>query len=198
MANADTPNGLTPRMYQGGAAYTGAANLYYIPATDGTAVYVGGLVKLAGSADADGVPSVSGNVSTGNQVVGVVTSVDALKGAGANGQASTVYRAASTERYVHVADDPNLLFEVQDDAASTLAATNIGMTADLTGFTSGSTTTGRSAIEISAATVTASGDGTEDVLIMRLVNAPGNAFGNNANFLVRLNNHQYVDGAAGA
>lgn len=198
MANSDTPNGLRPARYQGGACYTGAANRYYIPATDGTAAYIGSLVKLAGSADADGIASVTSNVSTGNQVVGVVVGVDPDNGAGADGRDSTIYRAASTERYVMVADDPNLLFSIQDDASATLAATSVGNTADLTGFTSGSTTTGLSSTEISATTATASGDGTEDVLIVGLDRRPDNEIGNNAHWLVRLNNHQYIDGAAGA
>ncbi len=198
MANADTPRGLRPVRYQGGACYTGAANMYYIPATDSTAVYLGGLVKLAGSSDADGVASVTGNVSTGNSVVGVVVGFDPDKGAGAGGRDSTIYRAASTERYVYVADDPNLIFSVQDDASATLAAGNVGNVADLTAFTSGSTTTGLSSIEISATTATASGDGTEDVLILGLERLPDNSIGDNAMWLVRLNNHTMIDGNTGA
>lgn len=192
MANSDAARGLSPVRYLSGAPYTGACNRYYIPSTDNVAVYVGGLVKPAGSADADGIMTVTGNVSTGNQVVGVVVAVEPIH------RDSTLYREASVSRYVYVADDPNLLFEVQDDGASALAATNVGMTADLTGFTSGSTTTGQSAIEISTATATASGDGTEDVLMVGLALRSDNAFGVNAKWLVRLNNHFYVDGVAGA
>lgn len=200
MANADAASGLRPAMYQGGAAYTGAANRYYIPATDtDAAVYIGGLVKFAGSADADGVPSVTGNVATADSVVGVVVGVDPVEGAGANGRDSTTYRANSTERYVWVADDPNLLFEVQEDSVgAALAATAVGNVADLASFTSGSTTTGLSSIEIDSSTATASGDGTEDVLIVRLVNRPDNVIGDNAKWLVRLNNHAFVDGNTGA
>lgn len=192
MANSDAARGLSPVRYLSGAPYNGACNRYYIPSTDATAVYVGGLVKPAGSADADGIMTVTGNVSTGNQVVGVVVAVEPIQAT------STVYREASVSRYVYVADDPNLLFEVQDDGASALAATNVGMTADLTGFTSGSTTTGQSSMEISAATATATGDGTEDVLLVGLALRQDNAFGVNAKWLVRLNNHFYVDGVAGA
>lgn len=193
MANTDAPRGLKPVQYVSGAPYSGRVNRYYVPDTDSTAIYVGGLVKAAGSADADGVPSVTGNVSTGNPVIGVVVAVEAVT------QDSTTYRAASTERYVLVADEPNLLFEVQEDSDSgALAATAVMNTADLTGFTSGSTTTGLSSIEIDSSTATASGDGTEDVLIIRLARRPDNEIGTNAKWLVRLNNHQYVDGTAGA
>lgn len=198
MANADTPSGLRPVRYQGGACYTGAANMYHVTATDATAIYLGGLVKLSGSADADGVPGVTSVSTTGDATVGVVVGVDPDKGAGASGRDSTLYRAASTERYLYVADDPNLIFAVQDDAGSTFTAGNVGNTADLTAFTSGSTTTGLSSIEISATTATASGDGTEDVFIVGLERKPDNSIGANANWLVRLNNHAYVDAFAGA
>lgn len=193
MANADAPFGLRPVRYLSGAPYNGAANKYYVPSSDSTAIYVGGLVKLAGSADADGVASVTGNVATGNAVLGVVVAVvpDTAD--------SLVYRAASTTRYVMVADDPNLVFEIQEDSVgAAMAAANVGNTADITGFTGGSTTTGLSSLEIDSSTATASGDGTEDVLIVGLVQSPDNAIGTNANWLVRLNNHSFVDGFAGA
>lgn len=194
MANADTPRGLKPTRYLSGAPYNGAQNKYYVAAGDSTAIYLGGLVKPAGSADADGVMSVTGNVATGNPVLGVVVGVAPVT------HQSTTYRAASTERYVYVADDPNLVFEVQEDAVGgALAATAVGNTADLTGFTSGSTYTGLSAIEVDSSTATASGDGTEDVLIVGFSQSPGdNEIGANAKVMVRLNNHFFVDGVAGA
>ena len=157
-------------------------------------------MKLAGSADSRGVPSVSGNISTGDAVVGVVVGFDPAEGDGADGRDSTTYRANSTERYVWVADDPNVLFEVQEDSdGGALAAGNVGNVADLTGFTSGSTVTGLSSIEIDSSTAVGGGggDNTEDVLIMRLVNRPDNEIGDQAKWLVRLNNHEYIDGNDG-
>ena len=193
MANSDAARGLMPSRYLSGAVYTGAANKYYVPASDSTAIYVGGMVKLAGSADADGVASVTGNVATGDAVVGVVVAVAPVTAD------SLTYRAASTERYVMVADDPNLLFEAQEDSVGgALAAANVGNTADLASFTSGSTASGLSSMEIDSSTATASGDGTEDVFIWGLAQRPDNEIGTNANWLVRLNNHQFVDGVAGA
>lgn len=194
MANTDTPMGLRPIRYLSGAPYNGAVNRYYIPSSDSDGnVYIGALVKLAGSADANGIPTVSANVATGDQVVGVVVAVEAVT------FDSTIYRADDTARYVLVADDPNLIFEVQEDSVGgALTADSTGNTADLTGFTSGSTSSGRSAIEIDSNTATATGDGTEDVLILRLAQRPDNAIGTNAVWEVRLNNHEYVDGTGGA
>lgn len=193
MANADSPRGLAPKRYISGAPYNGATNRYYVPASDSTAIYVGGLVKPAGSADANGVMSVTGNVASGNAVIGVVVAIESVT------RDSTIYRVASTERYVHVADDPSLLFEVQEDSdGAALAATAVGNSADLTGFTAGSTSTGYSSIEIDSSTATASGDGTEDVVILGMENRPDNTIGTNARWLVRLNNHFLVDAQAGA
>lgn len=193
MANADTPMGLVPIGSLNGASFSGRVSKYYIPSTDTTsAYYIGGLVKPAGSADADGIMSVTGNVSTGDAVLGPIVAVDSVT------RESTIYRENSTERYVWVADDPDTLFMVQDDAASTPTAAIVGNAADLTGFTSGSTATGLSSTEISMASVTASGDGTEDVIIVGLVRKADNVIGDNAKWAVRLNNHFFTDASAGA
>ena len=192
MANPDKPSGLTPVRYVDGKPYTGACNKYYVPSSDSTAVYVGGLVKLlTAAADADGVMSVTGNVATSNPVIGVVTVVVP------DSATSLPYRAASTARYVMVCDDREVLYRVQDDASSTLASTAVGRVADLASFTSGNTTSGRSTIEISATSATTSGDGTEDVHIWGIYNSPDNAAGNHCDWLVRLNNWQLVDDFAG-
>ena len=193
MANADTPMGLVPIGSLNGAPFNGRLTKYYIPSTDtNSAYYIGTLVKPAGSADADGIMSVTGNVSTGDAVLGPIVAVEPVT------RESTIYRENSTERYVWVADDPDTLFLVQDDAASTPTAAIVGNAADLTGFTSGSTATGRSSTEISMASVTDSGDGTEDVIIKGLHRTPDNTIGDNAVWIVRLNNHFYTDASAGA
>lgn len=194
MPNSDAATGLKPVGSINGAPFSGRVTRYYVPSSDSTAIYVGGLVKPGGSGNAAGTAmGVTGNVATGDAVVGVVVSVEPVT------RSSTVYRAASTERYVYVADDPNTIFEVQEDSGgAALAVTAIGNTADLTGFTSGSTATGKSSIEIDSSTATASGDGTEDVLLLALAPRPDNEVGTNAKWLVRLNNHFFVDGVAGA
>jgi len=189
MANVDAAFGLKPVRYLSGAPYNGAVNKYYVPSTDtDAAIYVGGLVKLTGAQDSNGIPVVTGNVATGNTCVGVVVAVEPVTAD------STMYRANSTSRYVFVADDPNLLFEVQEDGAMTAPA---GGTAQLTGFTSGNTYSGRSSIEISSANLSETADVDDDVQIIRLAQRPDNATGTNAVWEVRLNNHAYVDAATG-
>ena len=190
MANTDSAFGLRPVGGLTGGPFSGRVSKYYVPSSDSTAIYLGGLVKPAGSGDAGGIMSVTGNVSTGDAVIGVVVGVEPVT------RASTVYREASSERYVFVADDPNTLFEVQEDGTS--AVTAVGNTADLTGLTSGSTVTGRSSIEISTASATSSGDGTEDVIMLGVVQRGDVEVGEFSKWIVRLNNHFLVDAQAGA
>lgn len=190
MANNDNARGLSLARSQGASAHTGGVNRYYVPDTDATANYVGGLVKLAGSADAEGVPSVTGNISPGDTVVGVVVATEAIT------QDSTTYRAASTERYVLVADDPNELFEIQEDSfGGALTADSVGLNASVTGATDGSTFTGRSTMELDSDT--ADTTATLDLSIHRLVRRGDNEIGEFAKWLVRLNNHQYKDQTTG-
>ena len=190
MANTDNARGLSLARAQGSAGYTGGANKYYVPTSDGTAIYLGGVVKLAGSADADGVPSVTGNVTAGDVLVGVVVGVES------DTRESTTYRAASTERYILVADDPNAVFEIQEDSTGgALAATSVGLNASLAAITSGSTTNGRSTMELDSST--AATTATLDLSILRLVPRADNEIGTNAKWQVRLNNHQFADGATG-
>ena len=54
MANSDTPFGFRPVKHLSGAPWNGKANVYYIPATDNTAVFNGDAVKSAGAADGTG------------------------------------------------------------------------------------------------------------------------------------------------
>lgn len=193
MANADAPFGLRPVRYLSGAPYNGAARKYYIPSTDtDSAAFIGSVVKLTGGADANGIPVVTANVATADAVVGVVVGVVPETAD------STIYRANSTSRYVMVADDPNLLFEVQEDSTGgALAATAAGGTCILAGFTSGSTTTGLSAVELDSSELSEVSDVNDDVRIIELVQRPDNAVGTNAKWLVRLNVHQYVNAAVG-
>lgn len=180
MANVDSPFGLKPVRYVGGGPYMGDANLYYVPSSDSTAIFVGDAVKLAGSADSDGVPSVA-QAAAGDTVIGVVVGVKPVT------NDSTIYREASTERYVYVADDPDLLFLVQEDSdGGALAAADVGNNCDLV-VGSGSTQTGLSAMEVDSSTKATT---TAQVRIMRLWDAADNEIGDQAKWLVKIVEHR--------
>jgi hypothetical protein len=182
MANADVPMGLIPVNSLGGQ-YSGSCNVYFIPATDSAAVGTGCPVKYAGSADADGVATVA-RATAGDAVMGVVVGFVANKDYDSN-----THRTASTARYAIVADDPGLLCEVQEDSdGGSLAATSVGLNANLV-FGTVNTTTGLSNVELdsSSAATTA----TLQVKVIGLSRRPDNEIGTNAKWIVKLNNHQH-------
>lgn len=191
MANADTPFGLRPKRYISGAPYNGAVNLYAAAAGDATAIFIGDPVKLSGTSQ-----TINGVIykdvdqaATGDVVCGVVVAVMPVT------RDSLIYRAASTQRILAIADDPDLLFEIQEVSGGTaLTANDIGLNADFV-VGSGSTTTGMSGVELNNATEATTN--TLDLQIVDFVNREDNAIGEHAKFLVRINRHQYSNQVAG-
>jgi hypothetical protein len=191
MANPDIVRGLQPVSNAYGGAYTGGARVYTTASGDGTAIYVGDPVKLAGTSQ-----TVNGQIyadiaqaAVGNVLVGVVIGVLA------DTRDSLTYRAASTVRRLLVVDDPNALFEIQEVSGGTaLTANDIGLNAPFV-VGSGSTTTGYSGVELN--NVGEATTNTLDLKIIGLVPRENNAVGENAKWIVRLNNHIYVNQTAG-
>jgi hypothetical protein len=130
MPNANAATGLWPRRYRNGSPWMGAARHYFVPATDATPLYIGDPVVIVAGSDPNGFPSVTrATAGAGNRITGVVV--------GFRPSASMVanrYRAASTAEYVIVADDPELLYEIQESAATdgaALTAAAMGKNANL-------------------------------------------------------------------
>lgn len=128
MANVSRINGFRPVKHQNGSPYNGQANLYVFLAADGTAAYIGDAVKLSGTADSayGNAPSVA-LAAAGNAIVGVI--VGFLPDP-TNLNVAGTGRAASTLRYVWVADATDLVYEVEV-SNGTPAITDIGLNADL-------------------------------------------------------------------
>ena len=191
MANVDTPFGLRPVKTVSGQPYSGAANLYSTATGDATAIFIGDPVILSGTSQ-----TISGRVyadvdqaATGDKIVGVVVGVIPVT------QSSTVHREASTQRLLLVADDPSLLFEIQEVSGGTaLTANDIGLNADFV-VGSGSATTGYSGVELN--NVGEATTNTLDLKIVGLANREDNAIGEHAKYLVRINRHQYANQVAG-
>lgn len=191
MANADTPFGLKPVQHRNGAPYNGAFRLYSVAASDGTAIMIGDPVKLAGTSQtidgrilSDVVRAATGDVLTG-AVVGVMpTTQDSLR-----------YRAASTQRIVMVADDPALLFEIQEVSGGTaLTANDAGLNANFV-VAAGSTVTAMSGVELNNGTEATTA--TLDLHIVGPVNREDNAIGEHCKWLVTINRHQFANQVAG-
>lgn len=190
MANTDSPFGLIPKMYLNGTPWNGKYNIYYVPSTDNTAIYKGDVVKLAGSASADGIyPDVAQAAATDTTIVGVAIGF----GTSPNlmfdiDNLTRNYRAAATAMYVAVVDDPNVIFEAQEDSdGAALAVTDIGNNADIV-VAAGNTTTGQSGMEIDSSDVKTA---TAQLRILRLANRPDNALGDQAKWLVLINEHVF-------
>ena len=160
MASVSRISGFRPVKNTTGAPYSGKASLYFVPSSDSTVIMVGDAVKLAGDARAaSGAPTVTRCGATDipvGIVVGIlfsgvgneVTNVPAV-----NDLNTPVYRRASTDRYLLVADDPTLIYEVQYAGTSVAAATithNVGLNGQFT-ITAGSTTSGSSGMQLDSA-----------------------------------------------
>lgn len=199
MANTDAPQGFTPVRYRSGAPYSGAVRSYYVPSSDGTALFIGDPVIIAGSANTAAVnghlpgtlPSLT-RASVGGPVTGVVAGFETTD------RNDTPYRAASTERVVFVADDPNLIFQIQDDGGGTVAATMIGLNADYIFTTSGSTYTGMSGCEVDAGTTTAPATTAGLPLkLLGIARIEGNELADYATWEVAFNDHTMANAVAG-
>lgn len=190
MPNVSRPLGARPVMYFGGAMYTGAARLYHIPASDATALTIGDLVKLTGNGDANGVPSITRYAANTDLMIGSIVGFlpDRL-------YENQIFRTASTLRYVFVADDPNLVYEVQANAAFA-ATTDPGLNVGVT-FTAVSTATGLSNMQLDMAT-----KATTSTLPFRIVGLKQSVENDitdtsNMKVLVAVNNSQAKVGATG-
>jgi hypothetical protein len=188
MPNTNAPSGFKPVKYASGACYAGGGNIYHVPAADATALFIGDPVILAGSADANGVATVT-KATVGGRVTGIVVGIIPAP------NLLLTYRPASTAAYVVVADDPNLIFEVQEDAVGgALAAVDVGLNADMI-LGAGAAATGMSGTQLDTSTKAALA--TLGWRIEGFVQRPDNEIGVNAKVLVR-NNLPTGTGASGS
>jgi hypothetical protein len=194
MASVSRANGFRPVKTITGAAYNGQANVYFVPSSDSTVIMVGDAVKLAGDARAaTGAPTVTRCGAT-DVPVGIVVGI-LFSGVGdltnmppVNDLNTPVYRRASTDRYLLVCDDPNVVYEVQYAGTSVAAATitaNVGQNGQFT-TTAGSTTTGASGMQLDSSGLATTA--TLPIKIMGFPNRPDNIPGDTYfNYYVKLN-----------
>lgn len=179
MANANAPRGVQMASAVSGNA-TGIVTRFYVEASDANPIYVGQPVVAAGGSDANGVASVRGMAAAGEQVIGVVVGFEST-------HTDPPYRLASTERYVHVAADPDLEFVVQEDSVGgAIPVADVMQTRMLTGFADGSDIHGISHMMIDSSSASGAGS---DVVLLRLLPAVDNEPGDFARWVVKFNNH---------
>lgn len=181
MANPDRANGFVPVKHLNGSLVNFMTNYYNIASDYGTAIFIGDIVKLAGDADANGVPTIARAGDT-DIPVGVVISKEVKPSAGLD----VLHSLTLTENYVLVCDDPKVVMEAQVD--DTMTAGDMGLNTKPT-TTSGNTTSGISREELSYSDKNT----TRDLMLkmLRLVEVPGNALGADALLLCKFNVHAY-------
>jgi hypothetical protein len=186
MANANTPFGLQPYAYAWGAPWGGAVRTYYVPVGNGTALYLGDpVIGITNSSDGLGVPTAEiGTAGGGAYNLGVFMGVSNNAGQTTIPvlQSQPVYLPASTAAYIYVADDPFLLFKIQENGAMVSGAG--GRNADLVAG-SGSTVTGLSGWQLASSTLQTTN--TLQMRIIQLLQETDNAIGTNAKWLVKWN-----------
>lgn len=203
MASVSSLNGFRPVKMVTGAPYNGQAGIYFVPASNSDVIMVGDLVKLAGDGRSPtGVPTVARHAGGATEAaVGVVVGIlftgmgDVQNVPPVTDLNTPMYRRASTDRYLMVADDPDLIFEAQTSGA-TFATADIGTNCQVAA-TAGNTSSGSSGMSIDLAN-----KGTTATLPLKIVGfpyRPDNNIGDTyTRAYVRINNHQYNGGTGTA
>lgn len=182
MANADTPHGLTPIFPSGvgGAPSNGALVKMYLPADYATAVFIGDpVIKVAAGSNDVVVNTIGGSYQIGtlpevnvvavgdtNQITGVIVGFEATN------RDSSVHGLASTVRVVLVNVDPFQEYLIQADGA--VPPLSVGLNAVLIATHAGNTTSGISGMELDTTSDAPEANASNQLLIMRLYNAPDN------------------------
>ena len=205
MSTVSRINGFRPVKSVAGGSMMGQTGMYFIPASDTSVIMVGDAVKLLGDARSPtGVPTVT-RITVGTVIpVGFVVGF-AFSGMGdiqnvppVSDLNTPVYRRASTDRYVMVMEDPQVIYEVQVAGAGPAAAaatTAVGLNGQFT-VTAGNTASGASGMQLDSA-----GQAVTATLPLKIVgipyrpdNTPGDAF---LSYYVKLNTAILGQGAAG-
>jgi len=202
MANIDSPFGLRPVRYRSGAPYNGAANPYFIKSDYATALYIGDPVVITGTSNTARVTY----PGLGSAEIGTLREINKVTAGDSNSDAERQtgvivgfypspaagldkqYNPASTERVALVADDPNLVFEIQADGA--IPAASMGLNAIFIYTHAGSTATGLSGAELDTTGTVPAADASYQMRIVGAVNRLDNDTTlAHAKVLVVLNNH---------
>lgn len=200
MANTDAPFGLRPIRHKSGAPYNGACKAYFVTGSN-SALFIGDPVIKAGSSNSTAINGhlpgslptvVKATAGDGNAITGVIVGFETTD------RSDTPYRVDATDRVVLVADDPDLVFVVQDDGGGALDHDAVGLNANLIFTTAGNTATGISGVELDGGTTDGpAADASNQLTIQRLHPVVGNELADFAIWEVTINQHTEALGALG-
>ena len=193
MANKDAPFGLRPVGELGSEIQNGGTSKYLITSNDTQAIYKGDLVKL----ESTGYITKTDNSDA-------VASIGVFNGCFYNDPttqkptwsnhypASTTPTVGEIEAFVY--DDPNKLFLIQGNGI--IAQSSVGRNSNIV-YAAGSTINGQSKTEMNSTTESAGVTG--QLRIIRICEDPDNSdiATTDANWVVRINEHQYYNNGLG-
>lgn len=206
------PFGLSPIMTGDANAFNSRLTRYRIPSSDGSAYYIGDAVKGVIGADANGVPNVvkaAGTETTPAGIRGAIVGVEnpsvntvSLQGVVLDQTITGIPASKTRDYYVYVADDPGLVFMVQDDGITTgnLVANSANKNFSLT------VAAPSNLWQVSASVILSSSLATTNTLTFKALglaqypSLPGgsaNAFGAFAIWVCRVNEHEYMGNMSG-
>ena len=187
MSNKNAPFGLKPSSKLGSNYNSEGVTEYKIASGASGNIFSGDLVKMANT----GTILVA---AAGDQALGVFRGCQYTDSSG-----DVIYSpywpdgTVTSDAVAFVVDDPNALFEVQSAATGSVVQTVVGNNADIV-YTSGSTITGISAVEISGTTAATSAQ----LRIVGVSTDPENSTlgtgsaSSNVNLIVKINEHFYA------
>ena len=187
MANSNAPFGLRPVGKIGSEAINMGTSKYEIASGESDVIFKGDLVKLESS----GKITKSGN-SDAVAAIGVFNGCFYNDPTTQKPTFSNYYPGSITptqgviEAFVY--DDPNMLFEIQADGV--IAGDKVGRNSNIV-YAAGDTINGQSKTELNSTTENAGVTG--QLRIVRICEDPDNSdiASTNANWIVRINEHQY-------
>jgi hypothetical protein len=204
MANFIQPRGFVPARYMNGAAWSGGANMYYIPAADTNQYNPGDVVLTAAvGADANGIPAVTKNTTGTGVVRGVVIGCltanpnnPSLVGTNLDLTVQNIPATKTKAYYVLVVDDPKVIFQIQDDGITTanLVAASVGLNASFTVTNPTAPAQNSATVLLSSSFAVTAG---LTVKLFGLSQIPNNSFGANATWDVIFNQHEFQGNTAG-
>lgn len=207
MANVDSPFGLAYVKHRIGAPLNAVCNPYYVPSSYGTALFIGDPVVKTGTSNtgvfaAGAEEWLSGMLPEINlaSAAGVVTGVMIGKRTNVN-SLSNIHNPASTEAVIMVCDDPNVVWRIKEDSVGgALAATSVGLNAEIAVDVAGSATTGISGAELDSSSAASTAGLALKILRLSDHHDPSNgrnAIGADAKWDVLINDHTEENGVAG-
>lgn len=199
MPNANRPTGLSPVKYLNGSDWDGRGNLYYLDSTSANALYPGDPVKLVAGLDAKGGLQSIDLATAGATMVGVAVAIGTSRFGPYVDPTDLTKQSAPAAKtkgyYVLVVDDPNVIFEIQEN--STPGALDKTAASKNANFIYAAPAAGAaySGVQLDSSTVAVTS--TLNLKLMGLSQRPDNALGAQAKWLCLINNHSYRVGVAG-